>query len=74
MIIELEMVLKRPSASADSGLTARGIWPGRGRKKEEWLWRYILKPDKKSQSILDRSPQPLPSASWKKSISSVTGD
>ena len=47
MIIELEMVLKRPSASADSGLTARGIWPGKGRKKEEWLWRYILEPDKK---------------------------
>jgi len=36
-MIELEMVLKRPSAFADSGLTARDIWPGRGRKKEEWL-------------------------------------
>jgi len=35
MIIELEMVLKRPSASPDSGLTARDIWPGKGRKKEE---------------------------------------
>lgn len=47
MIIELEMVLKRPTAPADSGLTARDIWPGKGRKKEEWLWMYILKPDKK---------------------------
>lgn len=34
MIIEPEMVLKRPSALADSGLTDHGIWPGKGRKKK----------------------------------------
>jgi len=33
MIIELEMVLKRPAASADSGLTARGNWAEKGRKR-----------------------------------------